>query len=62
MTLRVKETGFTLPSCTAFLYTHNWKALSLYIYCIKPSGPYLKKIKEELLVISLHIRFKNSLT
>lgn len=26
-----------------FLYTHNWKALSLYIYCIKPSCPYLKK-------------------
>lgn len=32
-------------SCTAFLYTHNWKALSLYIYCIKPSCPYLKKKK-----------------
>lgn len=26
-----------------FLYTHNWKALSLYIYCIKPSCPYLEK-------------------
>lgn len=62
MTLRVKETGFTLPSRTAFLYTHNWKALSLYIYCIKPFCPYLKKKKEELLVISLHIRFKNSST
>lgn len=43
-----------------FLYTHNWKALSLYIYCIKPFCPYLKK--KELLVISLHIRFKNSST